>query len=333
MNAALATMKVIQSEDTNPNKTKVRAAIRQQVEAFAKQQGKLSMVSLPATEWLIEKELLASCKAGNIPCHIVGLEKNPLDPSTFYEVEKNKPYGKNVEIFYEDFDSFHFNFRHGGDGRCDDSDVNVFWADYCGCYKKGERNRGSYWGSFRIKYPHLYKFFSLVEGGTHDKTPFLYYMTFSLNGRIEGGRNGKDAIQFAQEIKTKIAMHATANKVTNIVPIMSVVYKAAKRQTMITLGFAINIENTEYNNFWSYLNGLPDSLPFQPVKAKWLTKGDEVVEYKSSKGKTSETTKQQIRDLSDKGLSSQQIANKLGLSRRQVGPVLAWHLHADSWTL
>jgi DNA-binding CsgD family transcriptional regulator len=38
-----------------------------------------------------------------------------------------------------------------------------------------------------------------------------------------------------------------------------------------------------------------------------------------------------IRELIDKGKSSDYIANRLDLSRQQVAGVRAWYKHADSW--
>ena len=325
---ALKAVQNIQGEDSNPNKTKVRAMIRQQIESFAKQQGFLSLLSLPATDWLIERELLKNSKNDNIPCSIIGLENNP---KLFPLVEANKPKGKNVEVYKESFERF------GEWGQCG-LNLNAFWADYCACFKVGLSN------GFDKKYPLIQSFVSEI---TSRKYPFLYYMTFSLNGRIIGGRmdkygNKKDALQFAQELKN-IIFFACRN--LPVIPILSVIYKGAMgkdgrgQQTMITIGFAVNMGKAKNGEFWSYLNDLPSSFPFKPFKAKFLkNKSLNVKKEMKETIKVSTVTtdmvslrKQAVRILYDKGMPNPDIATVLNLTRNQVGSVLAHHCHPESF--
>ena len=38
-----------------------------------------------------------------------------------------------------------------------------------------------------------------------------------------------------------------------------------------------------------------------------------------------------VRTLSDKGFDNEQIADLMFVTRKQVGAVMAWHKHRDSW--
>ena len=336
MNATIEALKAVQNiqgEDSNPNKTKVRYAIRQQIEAFAKQQGRLSMVSLPATEWLIERELLESSKANNLPCSITGLEKNPAKHAIFDEAKQNKPHGKNVKLFNEDFDAF------VEATATNHTKYNAFWADYCGCFKAG------FGMDFETKYPHIACFFHEAKTLSN---PFLYYLTFSLNGRIKGGRKGKNTLKFAQEVKNVFQNYCIYYRLTNIIPIMSVIYKGAGRQNMITIGFAVNMGKTQNGQFWQYLNDLPASFPFSPFKAKWLTNGNETpketikVSQCTSQWETNDEDDEDnahdkalrskaIKALYNAKIPNADIATLLNLTRNQVGSVLAWHCNPESF--
>ena len=309
---AIESVKNLQATE---NKTMVRNAIRQQIESFAKQQGRLCLLSLPSTGWIIEKELLASCKT--IPCRIIGLEKNPLVPHLFQEVRKNKPAGKNVEVFNEDFDSFI------GCNRLE-FPINVFWADYCGCFKKG------FGYNFQTKYPHIFNF--IVEAKNFD-TPFLYYMTFSLNGRIEGGRKGKDALGFAQELKDIIALKASH---LQVIPIFYIVYKGGERSTMVTLGFACNMGKTKQGQFWKSLKCLPSNIPFKPVQEKKLDcdivkNNRQVSSIPVSQVNIKSLRSDAIKILHKANMANPDIATVLNLSRNQVGSVLAHFCNPDSF--
>ena len=308
----------VQNLQVTENKTTVRNAIRQQIEAFAKQQGRLGLLSLPATGWIMENELLTHCKANKTPCRIIGLEKNPLAPQIFQAVQKNKPAGKNVEVFNEDFDNFL--------GCCRlEFPINVFWADYCGSFKKG------FGYSFQDRYPHIFKF--ITEAKTLDK-PFLYYMTFSLNGRIEGGRKGKDALGFVQEVKNIIALKASK---LQVIPVFYIVYKGGGRSTMVTLGFACNMGKTTQGQFWKALKGLPNSIPFKPVQKKLLDNA--IVNVKTKEVTLSQVNIKPLKSLRSSAIKilhkadmpNPDIATVLNLSRNQVGSVLAHFCNPTSF--
>jgi hypothetical protein len=367
MNQSMQALKAVQSiqgADTNPNKTKVRFAIRQQIEAFVKKYRNLFLISLPSTEWLIERDLLKSCKNENLPCHIIGLEKDVTKPYIFDVMKENAPKGNNIEVENEDFDDY---LKHGINQICgsttdgldsldfDENVPNVFWADYCGNFLC--RSNG-----FGEKYPNINTFFYTVKSYQESKTPFLYYMTFNLMGRMPEGRKGKTALQFAQEVKNVIQMYCAYHNLTNIIPILSVVYKGAMgkdargQQTMITLGFAVNMAKAENGQFWHYLNDLPASFPFKPFKAKWLKNEIHPIVKKEKKAKKNtlasstysfwnnwRTSNEQKKSkiigiLLDNGVPNNCISNfivakygVLSISKNSVRAYKARHNNKNSW--
>jgi len=244
--------KIEKIQDDNPYKDIVRSLICKQTEPFIRKYKRLSMLTLPATKWIIEKLLLAFCQENNFTCNIFGIEKSK---KVFEKTICNKPEGTNINAFNTCYEKFcqQRNFYK--------LEINFFWADYCGCFQTNWDNR------FEIKYPRLYTFFNEVESRTD---PFLYYLTFSLNGRnIKNARKGLNPLGFAQKLKNIIASKA---RKLEVIPIFQVIYKGTGNQTMITLGFACNMGKIENGNFWKSLHELPINIPFSPVKEEYLDK-------------------------------------------------------------
>lgn len=346
---AFNTVKNIQGESSNPNKVIIRNAIKKQVMAFAKHQKNMVMVSLPATDWIIERELADDCNDNNINNYFVGVEN---DKNIFPMVKNNKPKGESFRTCLGDFDNLiksriKKGFNEG------ETIPNVFWADYCGNFSNPSNGYGE-------RYPHLNTFFYAAKTL---KTPFLYYMTFSLMARHSSGRKGLSAVQYAWRLKQAIQIRyqqmIDRGEISRcIVPIFSSVYRGAGISDMITIGFAVNTFRPSdkalssglipFDSFWyktNNLHTLSDGICLMGVNRNLLsenTKPSKVakaikVEAPANTKKVEKIEEKNLRKIAIKLLydselfSNAEISTVLGLSRNQVGAILAHHCHPESF--
>jgi hypothetical protein len=377
---AFKTVSNIQGKSSNPNKVIIRNAIKKQVMSFVKHQKHMFMFSLPATDWIIERELATDCDNNNIDNCFVGIEN---DKNIFPMVQNNKPKGENFSACLSDFDALiKYCISNGSDCSPDDPTCNVFWADYCGNFSNPSNSHGE-------RHPHLNTFFYAAKTL---KTPFLYYMTFSLMARHEEGRKGLSAIQYAWRLKQAIQIRyqqmIDRKEISPcIIPIFSSVYRGAGISDMITIGFAVNVAETEDGVFWNRTNSLvklSDGVFLEGVNANLLNKPSKPVkvsnvkatkvkapakiesvpvdynsmtydqlktlrnmidtlmaekkaEELSAKKPQRKTEGKNLRKIAIKILHDSElfdngeIATVLGLSRNQVGAILAHHCHPESF--
>lgn len=316
----------IENLQDNPFKQEVRSEILKQVLAFNKVMKKpesINLVSLPATEWRFEKQLIEAAK-GKFDVGIYAAEKS----SFFAEVQANAPKEAKM-VSARDIDEV---IRNGVylNSNFDNAWANVIWADYCG-------NPAEYNGNLTnsYSYPHLQTFVKKVEMAVANGDVLLYYMTFCCNGRIEGGKDslisamaGGNCSSLPSAIRAKISMLLAAKKLNkHVTEIFRIAYHGGKRSNMITLGFAINFlpnfEKVKKDRMDEprHSNETTDSNDYGVYQSKTLSAEDILIANR----------KQAIRDLYDKGWKNENIASLLNLSRNQVGSVLAHHCHPESF--
>jgi hypothetical protein len=315
MKTAMDTVNEIQNE--NPNKDKTRNMLSKQVRFFMKKQGHGEICSLPATEWRLERELLAFCKQFHIPCKITGLE---IDSKIFPVSEDNMPENKNVEIGNIDYDKFISTHR----------EFNVFWADYCAGVAKFD-------GFYRYSFPHIEAFAKIVKSLYKsslkgNRTETLYYMTFYMNGRFIGGlhdllqsnrakRHYPHAKTMQEVTLAEIQLHLKEQGIPLdfVKEIFRINYHGKEKSIMITVGFAINCrKGTTPKYFAADWMNAPKTNKTEKVNAEIA------VDQKSLNRKA-------IQTLADAKWSTSSIASLLNLTNNQVGSVLAWHRHPDAF--
>jgi hypothetical protein len=230
----------------NEAKSKVRSMITAQIENFTTQtKSHASVISLPSTEWLFEKQLMSS---KTLIRKIIGTELKP----DILKISKQKmPNCTFVKLLPYDIDSL-IKF---------DTDCNVFWADYCGAPGIAPEKKGGH-----ASFPHLDTF---VEKVVNTSTPFVYYMTFCCVPRSSVKGAGQKLFKamaqysvncsFQDAIEKKIfRMLKQEGKESNVKRIMKIHYigGGSGHSDMVTLGFAVNFAPsfTTYEHDWTKKN-------------------------------------------------------------------------------
>jgi len=322
----LATLIGIQNNNT---KQRIRDIINMQGVNFAKQTNSvLCSLSLPSTEWRFEKGhgeslgLIDHCEKNNIKLVMTAIEGSP-SAAVYKEFEQNAPkkfdIDSNLFLHKGDFDSTLLSTI--------EKEVlwNLVWADYCGNPAEiKNRILGTY------SYPHIMAFKDFVKKATK---PSLYYMTFSCNGRIVGGKKNMlkalscNSSQVHSAIRQKISatlrQYGLLNKVT---PILDIYYHGSGKSFMFTIGFAINFKpkfqvvREDWVADWRKIKNMEKAIKKPRVVKTEEVEVDEVA-----------IRKEAMKGLCDLGWNNEKIAMVLKVSVAKVSSVISWHKHRTSW--
>ncbi len=307
-------------EDIRSNiyKSQVRENVTTQTILFAEKLNlsDATVLSLPAF-WDWEKMLQQKSEEAALQFSFVGVE-NGVDEKgqkLYSKVKAIKPNGMNViDVIEDDFDTV-----------VGKTDCSVVWADYCGNPAEVKQSKIS--GLYYYSYPHIDAFVNKVAEGK----PLIYFMTFSCNGRIQGGR---DALQgsmggksmpsaIRKKIRHMLSGKGLSEKVQDV---LRIYYHGGKRSKMITIGFVANVDfkmpmiKLDLMKDYIQSKNIQKMIDATPVKKTSALPLDIKVIRTNA-----------IKVLSDSGITNNLISTLLNLSRNQVGAVLAHHKNPNSF--